>query len=370
MQDATLDDALWPATAALIDEACGLTGSALAVGDGFGDNVRVSFAGFYRQGCRCHDLEREYFGTYHPVDERLPRLRQLPDGHLAHVLELYTGEELKTSATYNEWLPRCGARNGLSVRLNGPGGSRIVWGIADSAQAGGWGSDQIKMIERLLPHIRHFVWTRQALGSAEALTASLTELLDNTRIGVIHLDHRGRIAEANDCALGLLQGAGGLCETEGGLGAWLPSDDADFQRLLAGALPARENDPPAGGVMAVRRPPPLPSLVLHVNPVAAYGKRLGTGRLAVVVLVVDPLSQPRIDPGLVAMTLGLTPAESRVAVMVAQGRTVAEIAWATGRQKSTVYWLLRRVYGKLEISRQVDLARLVLSLSELPGSRG
>ena len=36
------------------------------------------------------------------------------------------------------------------------------------------------------------------------------------------------------------------------------------------------------------------------------------------------------------MTLRLTPAESRVAVLLARGRTVREIAVATQRQESTI----------------------------------
>ena len=34
LHDAMLDDTHWPATSALIDEACGLTGKALLVGEG------------------------------------------------------------------------------------------------------------------------------------------------------------------------------------------------------------------------------------------------------------------------------------------------------------------------------------------------
>ncbi|MCE2484928.1 MAG: hypothetical protein J4F42_05410 [Desulfurellaceae bacterium] len=48
------------------------------------------------------------------------------------------------------------------------------------------------MIKGVLPHLRQFVRVRQALAGAEALGASLTALLDNTQIGIIHLDQRGQ----------------------------------------------------------------------------------------------------------------------------------------------------------------------------------
>ncbi len=36
----------------------------------------------------------------------------------------------------------------------------------------------------------------------------------------------------------------------------------------------------------------------------------------------------------------------------------------TGRKEDTVYWHLKRIYHKLDISRQADLVRLVLSVAE------
>ena len=74
-----LDDVHWPTTTALIDEACGLTSNALLVGEGPKDDLRVLFVGLYYRGQRRENLEREDLEVYHPIEERVPRLRQLPD---------------------------------------------------------------------------------------------------------------------------------------------------------------------------------------------------------------------------------------------------------------------------------------------------
>ena len=121
LYDAMLDDTYWPDTAALIDEGCGLTGNALLVGEGPPDDIRVLFVGLYYRGQRREDLEREYLDIYGPINEAIPRLRQLPDGHIVPIKDLYTAEELKTSRTYNEALPRYKYQNGLNVLLSGPG---------------------------------------------------------------------------------------------------------------------------------------------------------------------------------------------------------------------------------------------------------
>ena len=60
LYDAMLDETRWPATSALIDEACGLTGNGLMVGEGPKDDVRALFVGLYYRGHRREDLEREY----------------------------------------------------------------------------------------------------------------------------------------------------------------------------------------------------------------------------------------------------------------------------------------------------------------------
>ena len=369
MQDATLDDSLWPATSALIDEACGATGNGLVVCESFGENVGIVHAAIFFRGQPCEDLQREYLEVYYQLDERVPRLRRLPENQLAPVSSLFTEKELKTSSVYNESLRKMGAQNGLNVRLDGPAGCGIFWGTADPCDPGDWGPDQIAMIKRLLPHIRHFVWVRRALAAAGALAASLTELLDNSRVGVIHLDHYGRLSEVNNRGLDILRRRGGLSENKGYLSASEPADNENFQRLLEGALPFSTGNFPTGGATAVRRLPPLPSLLVHVLPVSTFGSDRSLGGLGAMVVVVDPMNQPCISPGLISKTFGLTPAESRVAAMLAEGKTVREIALATGRQKSAIYWLLRQMYPKLGISRQVDLVRMVLSLSDLSESR-
>ena len=169
LHDVALDDALWPATTALIDQACGATGSGLAVTEWSGESVRSAYAGLFRQGQHCEDLYREYLQLDHLVDECAPRLLRLPESQLVRLTSLDTKDHLKTSLMYNEALRRMGAQNGLNVRMNGPRGYHIFWATADPCEAGDWSSDQIDAIEWLLPHIRHFVWVRQALTDAEAL---------------------------------------------------------------------------------------------------------------------------------------------------------------------------------------------------------
>ena len=365
LHDAALDDARWPAAARLIDDACGATGSSFVVGDGTGDDARVSFAAFYRRGERRPDLERAYYEHYFHQDERVPRLRRLREGKLVRVADLFDASERKTSVTWNEALPLSGTQNGLNVRLRGLNGLRLTWVIADPV-AGNWDTGRIRTIRRLLPHIRNFVHHRQVLAGAEALGSSFIDLVGHAGLAVIRLDRRGRIALVNDRARNLLERGNGLRQQDGFLRAWRPEDDARLVRLLAAALPARGAQGTAGA-MRVRHPPTAPALTLHVHPVTARQLDFGAPDVGALVLIEHPDTAAGLDAGRVAKTLGLTSAESRVAVLLAAGKTVPDIAAQSGRAENSIRTYVKRIHRKLGVSRRADLVRLVLSV---PGRRG
>lgn len=362
LYDAMLDDARWPDTSALIDQACGLTGNALAVGEGPRDDTRVAVVGTYYRGQRREDVEREYLETYHPTDERVPRLRQRPYGRLMHVSEQYTSDQLKRSRTYNDFLIRVQYGNSLLVILEGLDGSCIGWSMGDPVASDSWGASQIAMLTGLAPQIRQFVLVRQALVRAAAPSTTVTALLDNPRIGAVHLDRRGRILAANDRARGMLRRGDGVSDRDGVLHVRAPDARSRFERLVAAALPTSGSA--AAGSMLLPRASLLSPLLVHLKPVPVPQPDYGARHVAAVALFVEPGHQHRIEPDLVATTLGLTQAESQVAVRLAEGRTAREIAEITGHTRGAVYWHLKQIYQKLAVSRQADLVRLVLSIGQ------
>ena len=214
-----------------------------------------------------------------------------------------------------------------------------------------------------MPHVRHFVHVRQALAGAHALGGSFVPLLESACLGVIHLDRQGCIARLNDNARGLLGEDNALREEEGFLRAWLTGDDAQLKGLVAAALPA------AGGALLLRDPHKMPGLTLHVHPVAVREMDFGFPDLGALVLI-EILERPlRLDAGLVASVLGLSAIEGRVAVLLAEGRTVPEIAVRCKRAHTTVRTHVRRIHARLGVSRRADLVRLVLSVPERAGIR-
>ena len=230
LHEAMLDDAYWPATSALMDEACGSKGNILVSGDACAaPHCAIFLARWFYRGQRHEDYETEYFNVYHHRDERGPRLRQLPDSKIVNVEELYTDEEKRSSLAYNEIVTRSDTGNCLHARLDGPDDSWIVWTAANPVDDAGWSSQRVETVARILPHVRQFVRVRLALANARALGSTMTTLLDNTRSGIIQLDPRGRIV-ADQRA----------CTQDAAKGRW----PHRRQGASSGTDPTRERDAP------------------------------------------------------------------------------------------------------------------------------
>ena len=84
------------------------------------------------------------------------------------------------------------------------------------------------------------------------------------RIGVLHLNWRGRILAVNDRALNILRHGDGLSDQDGVLRARAAVDRRRLERLVAAALPAA-GAVAVSGSMLFRRASGSPPLVVHVK---------------------------------------------------------------------------------------------------------
>lgn len=163
LHEAALDDGRWPRALALVDAACEMHGSYLAVvaGNGCGP-PRLLEGRFYSHGARRRALEQDYLGCF-AADERIPRLLLLPAGTVLANADLYTAEEQRASRTFNGHLRRWDAVNQLNVRLPGLDGRQTLWMPTRRRRQGDWRPSQLRLLRRLLPHIGQTVRVRQAL---------------------------------------------------------------------------------------------------------------------------------------------------------------------------------------------------------------
>jgi DNA-binding CsgD family transcriptional regulator len=194
----------------------------------------------------------------------------------------------------------------------------------------------------------------------------LAEALTRFHCGAAVIDGRGRVVLANSALEAL--GRDGLRIAAGQLRAARPGDQAAVDALvrsaLAGTALARGPDlalvsRPSGRRPLLVRAIPLPQARREVHFGAFAGDRFA------LVLVVDLDREGGGGPEAALRLFGLTPAEARVAALVGAGRSPREAAEALGIAEGTARILLKHAYGKLDISRQSELARLVTRLAAL-----
>ena len=365
---AALGDVAWVSTAALINDALQTTGHGVVDGDPLPRREpEIYTARFFVGSDRRQDLEHLYFRNYFLRDEAIQRLYGCRDGDLVCKSDLYTERERKESAAYNEFRRINKMENGLFLPLIGVDGSAIVWTFGNSTERGGWGHDQVQAIKRLAPHMRQFVRVRRAMADANALGTSLADMLENRHAGIIQLDRRGRILEANDEARNLLLKREGLRDEKGVLVAEDQAENAELQRLLSAALPPFGLQGAGGSIKIARRKARLP-LVLDIHPVRGMGGDHPAWQVRALVLIVDLEAGLRVNADLAGAVLGLTPAETRVAVGLTTGQSVSGVAGKLGCAESTVKTHLKSIYRKLEINKQTELVQRVSSLQALRGS--
>lgn len=185
-------------------------------------------------------------------------------------------------------------------------------------------------------------------------------LVDQRQVGLIRLDNSGAIVDVSARAREILDRERAFHVDNGRLRAHRSEDVKVLEGLLESVLGGKGDGSGAGPVSIGRWPDP--------RPLTLYAQRVDGGHagVAAVVVVVDPWCPTQLCPEQVARSLRLTPAESRVAVALAEGLTIGQIAEATGKAVHTVRWLVQRALEKTFCSRQAELVRLVLSSSHLP----
>lgn len=89
----------------------------------------------------------------------------------------------------------------------------------------------------------------------------------------------------------------------------------------------------------------------------AYGLRP-----LVMIFFYHPESAPQIDASLLAAAFDLTPAECKIAILVAEGISQKDIAKRLDLQPDTIRKQLQVIYQKTNTHQQTELMRLMLNI--------
>lgn len=193
-------------------------------------------------------------------------------------------------------------------------------------------------------------------------------LLDRLPQAVVLVDPRGTVGGLNERAAAIVAQGDGLKVHHGVLRCAYPADTAALHRLIGDvAQRDRYGDGTMRCALRIQRAVgrrPLTALVAAL----CCRNALQNGETVIVVLVNDPEHAPALDGQMLRGWYDLTPAEARLAALLASGLSLHEIIERLGIAANTARTHLKSIFGKTETRRQGELIRLLLSNPTL-GSR-
>jgi DNA-binding CsgD family transcriptional regulator len=178
---------------------------------------------------------------------------------------------------------------------------------------------------------------------------------------VVLVDPRGTVTRMSERAAAIVAQGDGLNVRHGVLRCARPADTVVLHRLIGDvARRGGYGDSTMRCGLCIQRPVgrrPLTALVtaLRDRDVPANGEAV------VAVFVTDPEDAPALDAQLLRDWYGLTPAEARLAALLASGLSLHEIVERLGIAANTARTHLKSIFAKTDTRRQGELIRLLLS---------
>jgi DNA-binding CsgD family transcriptional regulator len=299
-----------------------------------------------------HDIMVEWTQSKWFLDNpRGQRLVPIPEPRFLTDLDGLTIEEIDTSDFYTELLRPRGLGWCVGTSIRSPSGDTLVLSIEKAHHQGPVPRAVAERLDELRPHLARAAVLSGRLGLERAKTAVAT--LEMIGLPAAAVTAVGRVISANT---GFLASAPDI---EIGAGNIVQFASESVRVLLMEAISNVANSQvgmgrsiPVGGTKST------PPFVIHVVPLRGAGLDLFTGALSIV-FITPVVPNSSLSADLLQALFDLTPAEARVASLVANGKTIAGIAFADNSSENTIRTHLKSVFQKTGVRRQTELVSLI-----------
>lgn len=222
---------------------------------------------------------------------------------------------------------------------------------------------ELEMMSRIGRHIEKSLRLSIRLLDAELAKLGLGEALARIGIGVFALDSLGRVVFSNPAGQRLLGDQLQLVQGQLRIGSGTARETIDetIARTLRGNPSDLIDDEKPILVHSTGADRRLVVYLLPAAPRASLAEQFLTHTRAIVLAIEQKLDDPP-DPAVVRDVLGLTLGEARVAALVGSGLAPKEAAERLGIAEVTARTVLKRVFSKVGVSRQSELAGVLARL--------
>lgn len=304
-------------------------------------------------------LYNEYYGQRDVWMQKAAPL--VSSGWIGTSEEICPMSELKRSEFYNDYLEPYKMAHAIWGVLHNSRTQIVHIGLYRDLRRRAFGGEHIDVLRFLAPHVSRAFRVHAHLFDLKSQAADLQCAIDRLTTGVICLGRGGQVLARNQAAANLCAPADGLRLVNGRLSAEDPAEAERLQKLIAEAQPASgaARVRTAGGMTISRRR----GAPLHLMVSPAPQSDLDTPAGArVIVFLADASARLRPAPEMLHTLFGLSPAESRVALLLADGHSLAAISDLIGVTANTLKTQLASIYRKTGTSRQAQLVRILANL--------
>jgi len=288
------------------------------------------------------------------------RVASVPVGSVYRDHVLF-GEGFRDSRIWREWMAPQDMYGGMASRVLASGASFWMCDVQRGRGQDPFDAAEMALFERLMPVMRRVTLLRQQLDGLSLEREMTRRALDELSLAIIIVDSTLQLTYANATADELLAAPEGPLGARGGkLYAHASRDHSGLKDLVAGASDLAGTP---GQMLLRARTPEANDVSLCVTPLSAsYALSGRTGDVMLVARVIAPASG---QLAAAQQLFDLTEAEARLAVGLASGLSLAELAQRQGIKITTARTHLARIFWKTGTRQQSQVAAL-LRAAELP----
>jgi DNA-binding CsgD family transcriptional regulator len=296
---------------------------------------------------------------YHSVDIWWLRGNSLPPKSVITSQKLCSLSELKTTEVYNDCLLRFDIQHGLFALLENTATSSASVSLFRNASNSEFDDADVRLLRSLADHMERAFKLSKIFSESRARCFGLEAALNGVSCGVLCLDAKGKLVFANTAAQALLYRKDGLDTIKSKLVATRRDESLKVEQAVTLAIATSGLNGTSSGTTIFVSRRNQPPLELEISPV-----RLPNGtfqNVAAIVFIRAPLQSRRPTRESLTLRFGLSPAETRVALLLSEGHSLRQISEMLGVSFHTVRSQTKSIFGKTDVRRQSELVRILLS---------
>jgi DNA-binding CsgD family transcriptional regulator/PAS domain-containing protein len=235
-----------------------------------------------------------------------------------------------------------------------------VVSVVRRRSAGPFGESQLRLLRILLPHLQRAMQLHHKYVALRNRSEMFESAFDQVGTAIVFVDSKGLIIAANRAASALLDKRDGLIATREGLRATGVRESARLEKLIrAAACAGNGNGFSPGGALEITRQDPHSPLAVLVTPVRVSIANLAPHTPAAAVFITDREQRAEPSGEILCRLYGMTPAEYKLSILLAQGCSLREAADIHRVTIATVRSQLKSIFSKTNVHTQSQLVRLI-----------